>query len=314
MQDTFNLPLSPSGIKIFTTSTGVNGQGYEVFQKPKNANFINFFVVAGGGGGGGGFSRTAGSAGGGGGGGACSGITRFYCPAILLPDTMYIQVGHGGTGGAASGAGNAGINSYVTSYPITGTPILPNIIAYSGVNAPGGGGAGTGAAVGSAGTVPTIAVTQPFNTLGEWFTIVGLVGVAGGAVTGAVGTSVTAWGALPLTPGAGGAGCTTTDFGGGNVTSTALFDISNLGHYTTTAGSVALGGTGITTAINGGGGVKRITPFFNSGGAGGGSNNSGQAGHGGSGGYGCGGGGGGAGTTGGKGGDGGSGIVIITYY
>jgi hypothetical protein len=90
--------------------------------------------------------------------------------------------------------------------------------------------------------VPTIAVTQPINALGEWFSIVGLVGVAGGAQTGAVGTSVTAWGALPLSPGAGGAGCTTTDFAGGAQTATAAVDLTSQGWYTNAAGNLAAAG------------------------------------------------------------------------
>jgi len=300
-----------SNVKIFNPTTSTNLQGFQMWNKPRGTSMVEIICIAGGGGGGGGFTRTAGSAGGGGGGGACSGITRFVCPAIFLPDILYIQVGAGGQGGAASVAGTAGLNSYVLT---SKTAVLPNIICYSGVNAPGGGGAGTGAAAGSAGTVPTIAVTQPWNALGQWFSTVGLVGVVGGAQTGAVGTSITAWAANPLSPGAGGAGCTTTDFAGGGQTVTALLDVGSFGYFPTGAGVLAAGGTGTGAAINGSSGVEKLMPFLNSGGAGGGSNNSGQAGHGGSGGYGCGGGGGGAGTTGGRGGNGGDGLVIIISW
>lgn len=298
-------------VQVFLPTSAVNGQGYQEWRKPRGCSMVQMIVIAGGGGGGGGFTRTAGSAGGGGAGGACSGISRFICPATVLPDILYVQVGQGGQGGAASAAGTAGVNSYVLT---SKTAVLPNIVCYSGVNAPGGGGAGTGAAGGTGGTVPTIAVTQPWNALGEWFSTVGIVGGAGGAQTGAVGTSITAWAALPLSPGAGGAGCTTTDFAGGAQTATALFDIGNQGYFPTTAGYVASGGTAAGTRVDGGGGQSKLTPFINSGGGGGGSNNSGQAGNGGNGGIGCGGGGGGAGATGGKGGNGGPGIVIITSW
>lgn len=298
-------------MKIYEPTGGVNAQGYQTWQKPRGISMVSFTTVGGGGGGGGGFTRTAGSAGGGGGSGACSGIARFQCPAVLVPDILYVQVGHGGMGGAASGAGTAGTNSFVLTAK---TAVLPNILCYSGVNAPGGGGAGTGAAGGAAGTVPTIAVTQPPNTWGQWFATVGLVGVAGGAQTGAVGVDVTAWAALPMSPGASGAGCTTTDFAGGQQTATALLDIGSQGYFPTGAGNVVKGGTAAGTGVDGGGGIRRVAPFFNTGGSGGGSNNSGQAGHGGNGGYGCGGGGGGAGTTGGRGGNGGPGIVIIVGW
>lgn len=305
----FNLPPGNAGdVKIYLPNTGVTGQGYQIWRKPKGASMIFMIAISGGGGGGGGFTRTAGSAGGGGGGGACSGISRFMCPAVLLPDELYIQVGHGGVGGAAGAAGGAGINSFILT---SKTAVLPNIVLYSGVNAPGGGGGGTGAAAGAAGTVPTIAITQPLNAWGEWFSIVGLVGLIGGAQTGAVGTSVTDWAAIPLSPGAGGAGCTTTDFAGGDQTVTALLDLGSFGYYPTGAGNVAKGGTAAGAGVDGSAGANKLTPLIASGGAGGGSNNAAQAGHGGKGGIGCGGGGGGAGATGGRGGDGGPGLVII---
>lgn len=313
MIDTFFLPQRTTGdVKIFTNTTSSNGQGYQTWIKPRGASLVMMTTIGGGGGGGGGFSRTAGSAGGGGGGGASSGIARFIIQAAFLPEVLYVQVGAGGQGGAAGVAGTSGTNSYISTMPITGTPVLPNLVCYSGVNVPGNGGAGTGSGVGGGGTVPTVAVTQPINSLGEWFALVGLAGVAGGAQTGAVGTSVTCWAAQVMSPGAGGAGCTTTDFAGGAQTATALTDISNQGHWPTTAGFVAAAGTAGGSGVDGSNGVMRISPFYNSGGAGGGSNNSGQAGNGGRGGYGSGGGGGGAGTTGGRGGNGGNGLVIIT--
>lgn len=293
--------------------TGLS-QAYQLWNKPRGVSMACMMAIAGGGGGGAGFTRTAGNAGGGGGGGACSGIARFIVPTILLPDVLYVRVGNGGLGGVpgvSSGNGSAGNNSYVLT---SKTAVLPNIVCYSGVNAPGGGGGGATGGAGSAGTVPTIAVTQPFNALGEWFAIVGLVGVAGGAQTGAAGTSVTAWGALPLSPGAGGAGCTTTDFNGGAQTATALADFGASGQFNTGAGLVAAAGTGTGAAINGSSGVSMWKPFIQSGGAGGGSNNSGAAGMGGNGGIGCGGGGGGAGATAGKGGHGGPGLVVIVSW
>lgn len=310
-KDFFNIPPKYSAdVKIYTANMGVNNQGFQIWQKPKGASFVYMVAIDGGGGGGGGFTRVAGNAGGGGAGGACSGISRFNCPSIFLPDTMYIQVGNGGQGGAASSNGSAGIKSIISAAKSVTTP---NVILEGCNAAPGGGGAGTGSAGGTGGSVPTVAVTRVTHGWGEWFSIVGLVGGAGGAQTGAVGTDITAWALIPLSPGAGGAGCTTTDFAGGNQSnnSGATMDIGNQMYFTTGTGQVAKGGTAAGAGVDGSGGLQRITPFFNSGGAGGGSNNSGQAGHGGTGGYGCGGGGGGAGATGGKGGNGGSGLVVI---
>lgn len=308
-KDFFHIPPKyGADVKVYTATTGTNLMGFQTWQKPKGCSFIFMQAISGGGGGGGGFSRAAGNPGGGGGSGACSGIARFNCFANDLPDTLFIQVGMGGQGGAAGAAGGAGVNSLILTGRIAN---VPNIVLQSGVNAPGGGGGGTGAAGGPAGTVPTIAVVQPYNVMGMWQANVGLVGIIGGAQTGAAGGSVTAWATIPFSPGGPGAGCTTTNFAGGNINTTATFDAGNQGYYTSAGGGVAPGGTGIGAQINGSSGVLRLLPFFNSGGAGGGSHNAGQAGHGGSGGYGCGGGGGGAGTTGGMGGNGGSGLIKI---
>lgn len=294
-----------SDVKVYYANTGVNLQGFQKWNKPRGASMVYMNTVAGGGGGGGGFSGTSA---GGGGGGACSGSVRFLCPAVFLPDTMYVQVGAGGKGGAADAAGTAGLNSYILTSP---TAVLPNIVCYSGVNAPGGGAAGTGAAGGTGGSVPTVAVIQPINNLGIWFGIVGIVGAAGGAPN-ANGTSVSAWGTRVHSAGAGGGGVTSTDRNGGDQNVSAILDMANQGYYPSVTGSVAIGGR--SGAINGGGGVNRLLPFFNSGGSGGATLDAGTGGIGGKGGYGCGGGGGGGSTTGGAGGDGGDGLVVIISW
>jgi hypothetical protein len=139
MLDVFsNISKYRSDVQIFTHTTGVNLQGFKEWIKPRGVSMVQMICIAGGGGGGGGFTRTAGSAGGGGGGGACSGIARFICPAIFLPEMLFVQVGGGGIGAAPAGNGTAGLNSYVLTSP---TAVLPNIVCYSGVNTPTGGGA-----------------------------------------------------------------------------------------------------------------------------------------------------------------------------
>lgn len=301
---------------IFYPQGSSVARGVQIWNKPRNATMIHFLAVGGGGGGGAGFTRAAGTAGGGGGGGASSGIARFLVPAIFVPDILYIFVavgGQGGRPGVSSGNGTAGANSFIaTCPPLTAgtlTP-LPNLWLSSGVNVPGGGGGGAVGAAGAAGTVPTIAVIQPHHLYGNWVATVGLVGVAGGAHTGANGTAVTCWAANMFSPGAGGGGiATTVDFTGGAQTLTARYSVAGRAEMATTAipGGVANGG-------NGNAGLKSITPFLNSGGSGGGTDDNGQAGGGGTGGYGCGGGGGGAGATAGNGGNGGDGIVIISSW
>lgn len=309
----FHLPPTFRGdVQIYDNPGLVGAPSYQLWQKPRNASMVFMVCIAGGGGGGGGFSRGTGTAGGGGGGGACSGIQKFHTFAAMLPDVLYVQVGVGGIGGAAGSAGTNGTNSYVTTSSRIVAPTLPNIICYSGVNAPGGGQPGLVGAGGTAGAVPTIAVIQPWHVLGDSSQTVGLIGSVGGAQTGAAGTSVTAWAAIPFSPGAGGGGSTGADFAGGAITATANLDLGAAGFVPNSAGGIALGGTaGAGVNVNGSAGFSQWEPFLQSGGAGGGTSDVGQAGNGGRGGIGCGGGGGGAGTTAGRGGNGGNGLVVI---
>jgi len=316
MLDFQHLPQGRGKTDIFYSLGSSIGQGVQIWNKPRNATMLMFVAIAGGGGGGAGFTRAAGTAGGGGGSGACSGVARFIVPAQLLPDYLYLQVGAGGKGGVpgvSSGAGATGTNSFVSLSPPTNAgslPALPNIIISSGVNAPGGGGGGAVGAAGTAGTVPSIAVVNTSHLFGNWLATVGLVGLAGGAHTGAAGVAVTAWAANICSPGASGGGiATTTNFAGGAVSSTARLFIPGKADFNTqiVAAGVANGG-------NGNAGWQSLAPLLNSGGSGGGTSDTGQGGHGGAGGYGCGGGGGGAGATGGNGGNGGSGLIIITSW
>lgn len=288
-------------------------QAWQTWNKPRGVSMAWFSVLSGAGGGGAGFTRATGLAGGGGGGGASSNMHRFMIPAIFLPDLLCVQVGNGGLGGVPgvnSGNGGNGVNSFVS---FSKTAVLPNIVAYSGVNAPGGGGGGATAAAGAGGTVPTISISQPLQQAGASFNTVGIVGAAGGAVTGANGTAVSnTWSAVPTGPGAGGGGIATTpNFSGGSVAATAVADFGVAGKYNT---QIAAAGTGTGAAINGSAGLRQWKPFLQSGGAGGATNDSATAGNGGDGGIGSGGGGGGAGATAGNGGNGGPGLVVIICW
>ena len=306
-----DVPMSRADVQIFTANQFA--QSWQTWSKPRGVTNSYMLTIAGGGGGGGGFTRATANNGGGGGGGACSGISRLIIPSFFLPDVLYLQVGQGGIGGSGTGvAGSAGGISYIS---LGHSIVAPNLLlAATGTTAPGGGGAGTGTTAGAAGSVPTIATTTTAHQYGHWFGNVGLIGVAGGfvATTGAVGNSVTAWTAIPLTPGAGGGGIGTsnTEFAGGAVTTTPAVDFGNVSF--SAASSIAAGGAG--TGGNGSSGFFSWQPFFMTGGAGGGTNNTATAGSGGNGGVGCGGGGGGSGITGGRGGNGGNGIVMIISW
>lgn len=286
--DFFNFP-NAQGVgqtQIFrpTTTTAF----FHKWVKPKGSSLHIFYVLAGGGGGGSGFTRAAGAAGGGGGGGGTSSFARIFIPSIAIPDMLFIAPGVGG----ATGAG--GTNSIVAIQPSTNTAF-----GFLFANAGGAGGNGSGAAGGGGGAAGGTTLGASIAYLGVPVIIGGNGGVAGGAQTGAVGSSkVIDQTSFICSAGAGGAGCTTTDFAGGNITGIA-------GFYPDLPGGTA--GTGIP----GTNGIALPNIFGGWGGAGGGSNDAATAGKGGDGWFGCGGGGGGAGTTGGAGGRGGMGVVVI---
>jgi len=271
----------------------------ESFAIPKNATFLHIWAIGAGSNGGAGASRAAGIAGGGGGGGATGAIVTMLIPTRFLPPTLYIQVGKGG--GAVSDG--------FTKVMFRRGDGLNNVVADSLLLANAGANANAGTS-GNAGTGGTITGYNLGNNiyagLGTLTITAAQAGEAGGAITGQAGFSKNPAFSLgmPFTGGAGGAGCTTTDFAGGSIIPTSFAQQQS---GITLAGGLAGGGDGLN-------GLQFDEPFTCYGGSGGGSNNSGVGGKGGDGAIGCGGGGGGAGVTGGAGGRGGNGRVVITWF
>jgi hypothetical protein len=270
----------------------------ESFAIPKNATFLHVWAIGAGGNGGAGASRTAGTAGGGGGGGATGAVVTMLIPARFLPSTLYIQVGKGG------GTTTDGWTKVMFRMSGSNTVVVDSLLlANAGANAT----AGTNASPGSAGTITSYNLgNNAYAGLGTLTITAAQAGEAGGAIAGAAGASKNpafSFG-MPFTGGAGGAGCTTTDFAGGSIIPSTNAQ-QQLG--ITLAGGLAGGGDGLN-------GLQFEEPFTCYGGSGGGSNNSGVGGKGGDGAIGCGGGGGGAGVTGGAGGRGGNGRVVITWF
>lgn len=301
-------PDPQEGLDVFNVNTGLDAKGWQRWPKPPGAKIVMFFLVGGGGGGGGGFSRVAGNAGSGGGGGASSPYYNFMVPAALLPEELYVQVGSGGIGGAPSAAGGAGVISKVAFDP---SAALVMKYLQSSDSAPNGGNAGSGAGSSAGGSAASAYSPSILCTVGFSNPQGAQAGSNSGAASGAAGGGVTfIWNTVMTSGGAGGAGCTTTNFNGGGCSNALSTDLKfgNIYVPATVPGGVAGGN------LDGSCFLKRLDPFINLGGTGGASNNSGQAGHGGNGGYGSGGGGGGAGTTGGRGGNGGPGVVIIAAF
>lgn len=270
-------------------------KNWQIWQKPKQCQFVSIFALGAGAGGGNGFTRAAGAAGGGGGGGGSGAIARAEFLASMLPDNLWIQVPRGGSAGVAGG------RSWVALSRSIGAA---DTVLTSGNADAGAGGTGTGAAVGAAGAASTVAVnTASLASLALQFTAqAGQAGGAGGAVAGGAGTAVAP--GIFVTGGGGGGGTTSADFAGGN--------ISTIGTYITARPQVAGGAAGSNNGADGYSMLQGL--LINAGGGGGGASNAGVGGNGGAAGYGSGGGGGGAGTTGGTGGRGGDGLVIITTW
>ncbi len=275
-----------------------NSRGTYTWSKPQGITMVSFFVVGGGGGGGlGGVAGiTIGVAGGGGGGGG--GITKLLIPAIFIPDSLFINVGAGGSSSTAGGQSFIdianGSNVFTT-----------RLITSNGGGAGGNASAGTSgiAGVGASATLTTSAI---YHNLGMFSAIAGGNGGAGSLQTtaGAVANTTSLTGG-----GSGGAG-------GDSLTTFGV------------PGTITGNGTILPSippnpravSLNGVGGVYSMSPFqsYGGGGAHGGARTAGiQGGTGGNGVYGSGGGGGGSSrgpATAAPGGTGGDGFVIITCF
>ncbi len=278
-------------VQIFSGTETASNTQWKTWTRPRGTSMLYAFCLGSGAPGGAGFTGS----GGGGGGGGSSAQTRILIPSILLPETLYLQVG------SASGSPTL---SYIAVAPNT---TATNVVVVSGAAVPTAGGAGTGAAVGSAGTAGTVATTaaMPLGGLGLFSFIAGQNGTAGGAITGGVGGAQT----IPVTSimtmgGTGGGGQAGTGFNGGLITSIAGSLLSEQ------RPQVALVAT-----PDGSGGMNYKSPFFSFPGMGGASTNSGVGGVGGNGSWGSGGGGGGASAgTGSNGGAGGPGVIVMISW
>jgi hypothetical protein len=306
----------------YTLETKMAISPWQPWTKPNDALLIHILCIGGGAGGGSGRRDGGGSQrlGGGGGGGAA--VTSMFVPAFLIPDTLYIQVGLGGTGGAGAtvnpGNGNAGAaggTSYVALYPsYNGTSQVGNLLlsANGGSGGSGGFGSGAGGAGGAGGTTTGVGAASPFYLgLGQFTSTASQAGSSASATSSPTNLIISG------ITGGGSAGGTLDQFGtsfaGGAIVSPSAL----IPYLTSLAGGVSNGVLVVNGASNNGYAVKKPLMFI------GGTGSGGATGFrislkGGDGATGCGGGGAGANfstsTTPGAGGNGGNGIVIITSY
>lgn len=306
MLDLGHLPTGRVDVQIYNVPSTVTNLQWTTWRKPRGCTMVYMLCIGGGGGGGGGFSAAAAAARGGGGGGGSSGGTVIIQPALFVPDVLHLQVGAGGAGvGSGGGTAGSGVLSLICVYPDID---IRNVILQSGSAAAVGGTTGTGAANGTGGAASTVAGTanMQWTQMAVRNFVVGQVGAAGGAQTGAAGanSSQPVGSSSFLTMGGtGGGGTTNADFAGGAVNPQTPGLIDNSKPAFAPAGS-----------NNGSGGFLIWAPFFSFPGLGGGASNAGVGGNGGPGGPGSGGGGGGGGTTGGRGGDGGGGLIVMISW
>lgn len=296
MIDYQNLPDNAK-IDWFMQPTATNE--VHTWTKPVGCNFVYMIAVGGGGAGGNGGSGAAGTARGGGGGGASAAINTLLVPAFLIPDTLFIKVGRGGSRLTLT----LGTPTIISAYRISSNTeyFLNASQGGQGGNGAAGGTGGAGAAANSILTNSTLA------TIGKWQGVTATSGGSPGIISGASGNdNVLNF----FNNGGGGGGSTTSgNFSGGNIIST---------YNQTASRTVIQGGAAVAGATagqnDGGSGFFIPKRFASFGGAGGGASNTGVGGNGGNGGPGCGGGGAGAGVTGGIGGSGGDGFAVIISY
>ena len=296
MLDLYNLPKT-TDVQTFIGNMQTNATSMQKWHKPRGKNMTYMFLLGEGGNGGAGAIGAAGSAGGGGGG--ASGVQgQLLIPTYLLPDTLDIYLGAGGTGSI----------SYIS---------YPNILASASIYmACSPGGNGTAGASGAPAAAIPIASMRLAGT-GIWKSIGANGGAAGGVNTAGNNLTLPVTG-IVVTGGTGGAGVPVSGAGlnGGSY-------ISPPPIFPAHAGGV--GGSGTTTPpSNGTNGYQANQGlFFQYGGTGGGSTHSTATGaglvqsSGGSGAFGCGGGGSGGaltGSTAGKAGRGGPGFCMIISW
>jgi len=289
-----------------------NGSAWQVWNKPKNANFVYFFLIGGGGGGGSGNTSSFTSTTGGGGGGS-SAITRAIFAANMLPDTLYIKIGLGGIGGISNTAnetGGNGTSSHINFQP-NSDPI--NVLLKSDdIPAAGGGGAPSSTVSGVGGLAATSWTYTNFVN-GKSGLISSIGGQNGAAGTNTGGTVNNFNVTLIVTGGAGGGAVSNgaSPYNGGSILGSSFLPTISAG-VNDAADQTIHGVNGISFLPNIS--LMKNPMFFTGGGGGAPSTTTGRAGgKGGNASFGSGGGGGGGAYNGvgGVGGVGGDGLALI---
>lgn len=279
--------------------------GWQTFNVPADASFISITCIGAGGGGGGGGAVAVGTSRGGAVGGASGSISTVVYPTLIIPQTIFIQVGAGGAGGAANTAGSPGSNTVVTHTSQTNSDVTFRLCHALG-GAGGGGTAGTASGTMAARTAAATIANVPQATSAI------SVGLYQGALQYNTGQNNAGSNFVPDEPGLRGCILSYGGHGGGMGTASGAF---SAGQSLYGLDETIVSG-GKTEGAAGGSGVWSWKPMYGLGGGGGASQaTAGAGGNGGNGAFGCGGGASGAGrTVGSTGGRGGDGLVLISCW
>jgi len=278
-----------------------NNTGFQTWLKPPSISFVHIITIGPGAGGSGAYPYAAGTAARGGSGGGGGSMNSVFLPAYLVPDTIYVNVGLGGTGGGLStvaGTANTGTAgqdlTYVTFYPVKSAGYALCIASPGSAGTIPAGGAG---AIGGNGGAIISSTSFPISQVG----LRNYIGGQSGGTGGQSGAAANITGIYRTTGGGGGSGNTSGGNTGAGATINAVGGNTSLN--TIAASPAGTNGSQFIDLIN----------FIFGGGTGASSSTTISGSNGGSGGYGSGGGGGSIGPgLGGAGGAGGDGLVIIT--
>lgn len=115
-------------VNNYFSTAGMNyDDNYHTWKKPPNASWV--WISAQGGGSSGSYGANTGATTGGGGCGGTSGeLKSGLFPAFMLPETLYIQIGQGGTANTPTSGGNSvsGSHTMVTMEPLPRTVVEAN--------------------------------------------------------------------------------------------------------------------------------------------------------------------------------------------
>jgi len=215
-----NKGTGPADVQEFFGQSGVLGQSFHTWFKPRGKTMCSILLLGKGGNGGNGVIGAASTAGGGAGGGS-GGQTSITMPLVLLPDVLFLSL----AGWSLTTALASTISIQPSQVAGGGAPVANNVLAIANGGGNGGNAAGaTGGTAGTAGAIAT-AATMPLGWQWANLALAGQAGTSGGNNSSG-GTLTLPLTGLIVTGGCGGgalAASATLGFNGGGITAAGVF-------------------------------------------------------------------------------------------